>query len=154
MATIERTRPAGTDISDPMFWARRPEYRERGFALLRDMDRPQFYRELKLPFIKSGPGYYALVRHADVVEASRNPEVFSSEPCSNTIADLPGYMARYFGSMINMDDPRHAKIRRIVSRAFTPRVLAKLESDLQASATRIVDEVLANGPGDFVTDVA
>jgi cytochrome P450 len=87
-----------------------------------------------------------------VVEASRNPQVFSSEPCSNSIADLPRYMARYFGSMINMDDPRHAKIRRIVSRAFTPRVLAKLESDLKATATRIVDEL--DGPGDFVTDVA
>jgi cytochrome P450 len=113
-----------------------------------------FFRELKVPFITTGAGFYALVRHIDVVEASRNPEVFSSQPCSNSVADLPGYMARYFGSMINMDDPRHAKIRRIVSRAFTPRVLAKTEEDLQASATRIVDELIADGPGDFVTQVA
>jgi cytochrome P450 len=95
-----------------------------------------------------------------VVEASRLPEVFSSEPNATGIADLPRYKAGYFGSMINMDDPRHADIRRIVSRAFTPRVLAKLETDLQATATRIVDDLLkrgearSGGSGDFVDEVA
>ncbi|WP_018656805.1 cytochrome P450 [Actinomadura flavalba] len=142
------------DLSALDFWARPRTEREAAFAALRRRDRPAFYRELKLPFLKTGDGYWALVRHADVVEASRTPEVFSSEPCSNSVADLPPYLARYFGSMINMDDPRHAKIRRIVSRAFTPRVLAKLEADLAASATEIVDELLATGPGDFVDQVA
>jgi cytochrome P450 len=155
--TTRTHHPPEADLSDLTFWSRPPAARERAFAALRELDVPPFFPELKLPFIKSGAGYYALVRHADVVEASRTPDVFSSEPCSNSIADLPRYMARYFGSMINMDDPRHAKIRRIVSRAFTPRVLAKLETDLQATATRIVDDLLARGPradGDFVTDVA
>ncbi|XVQ08933.1 cytochrome P450 [Spirillospora sp. CA-255316] len=155
--TTRTHHPPEADLSDLTFWSRPPAARERAFAALRELDAPPFFPELKLPFIKSGAGYYALVRHADVVEASRTPDVFSSEPCSNSIADLPRYMARYFGSMINMDDPRHAKIRRIVSRAFTPRVLAKLETDLQATATRIVDDLLARGPGedgDFVTDVA
>jgi cytochrome P450 len=148
--------PEMTDInlSDLEFWSRPAREREAAFARLRTLDSPPFFRELKLPFIRTGEGYYALVRHADVVEASRQPEVFSSEPCSNSIADLPGYMARYFGSMINMDDPRHAKIRRIVSRAFTPRVLAKLEDDLQAAATKIVDDLIAAGPCDFVSSVA
>ncbi|MFF5260973.1 cytochrome P450 [Actinomadura viridis] len=154
MATTGVRETAGIDLSDLTFWSRSPERRERAFERLREREHPAFFPELKLPFIKTGPGYYALVRHADVVGASRDPRVFSSEPCSNSVADLPRYMARYFGSMINMDDPRHAKIRRIVSRAFTPRVLAKLETDLQAGATRIVDDVLAAGPGDFVTDVA
>ncbi|GLZ13249.1 methyl-branched lipid omega-hydroxylase [Actinomadura sp. NBRC 104425] len=152
-ATTARTE-RDIDLSDLAFWARPPHEREAAFAALRAREHPQFFRELKLPFIRSGPGYYALVRHADVVAASRAPEVFSSEPCSNSIADMPGYLARYFGSMINMDDPRHARLRRIVSRAFTPRVLAKLEEDLRAEAVRIVDDVLAGGPGDFVTDVA
>ncbi|MFD0688950.1 cytochrome P450 [Actinomadura fibrosa] len=145
---------AGVNLSDLAFWSRPPEARREAFARLRELDEPAFFPELKLPFIRSGPGYRALVRHADVVGASRAPRVFSSEPCSNSVADLPRYMARYFGSMINMDDPRHAGIRRIVSRAFTPRVLAKLEADLQATATRIVDDLVRNGPGDFVTDVA
>ncbi|MBE1537782.1 cytochrome P450 [Actinomadura algeriensis] len=144
-----------TDLSDLDFWARPQRERLAAFARLREREHPVHFPELGLPFIKQGQGYWALTRHADVVEASRTPQVFSSEPTSTSIPDMPGYIARYLGSIINMDDPRHAKIRRIVARAFTPRVLAKLETDLQATATRIVDDVLARGPGgDFVTDVA
>ncbi|MGK5555501.1 cytochrome P450 [Actinomadura kijaniata] len=142
------------NLSDIGFWSRPRREREAAFAALRAREHPVFFPELRLPLLGGGPGYWALVRHADVVEASRTPEVFSSEPCSNSIADLPPYLARYFGSMINMDDPRHARIRRVVSRAFTPRMLAKMEADLQATATRIVDDVLREGPGDFVTRVA
>ncbi|MGI5208217.1 cytochrome P450 [Spirillospora sp. CA-108201] len=153
-AVTTTARATEDNLSDLAFWSLPPDRRLAAFARLRERDHPEFFPELKLPFIRTGPGYYALTRHADVVEASRTPDVFSSEPCSNSIADLPRYMARYFGSMINMDDPRHAKIRRIVSRAFTPRVLAKLETDLQATATRIVDDLERKGSADFVTDVA
>ena len=142
------------NLSDLAFWEQPPAYRQQAFAILRAQPRPVFFTEAKIPFIRKGPGYHALVRHADVTEASRNPTVFSSEPCSNYIPDLPGYLARYFGSILNMDDPRHGRIRRIVSRAFTPRVLAKMESDLQTSAGRIVDDLIATGPCDFVTNVA
>ncbi|MFI0484706.1 cytochrome P450 [Actinomadura sp. 9N215] len=152
MTTVRDT--GEIDLSDLNFWSLPPDRRLEAFARLRERDRPAFFRELKMPFIRTGRGYYALTRHADVVEASRTPEVFSSEPSSTSIADLPRYMARYFGSMINMDDPRHAKIRRIVSRAFTPRVLAKLDADLQTTATRIVDDLRGKGSADFVTDVA
>src|SRR6202035_158956 len=57
-------------------------------------------------------------------------------------------------SMINMDDPRHARLRRIVSRAFTPRMLRKFEEDVQRAATVIVDDLLAAGPCDFVAHVS
>ncbi|RJL34451.1 cytochrome P450 [Bailinhaonella thermotolerans] len=142
------------DISDLGFWRLPPEERMAGFAALRRLDKPVFVPELKVPFIKHGPGYHALVRHADVVEASRNPEIFSSEPAANSILDMPRWLSVYFGSMINMDDPKHAKIRRVVSRAFTPKVLAKMESDLAGAAARIVDDVVREGPRDFVAQVA
>src|SRR5262245_11807264 len=122
------------------------------FRKLRELDRPAFFRENKIPFIRAGAGYYALVRPADVSEASRNAGVFSSEPTSNSIPDMPRWLAVYFGSMINMDDPRHARLRRIVSRAFTPRILAKMEEDVQRAAGKIVDDM--GDSGDFVTDVA
>ncbi|HXA61017.1 MAG TPA: cytochrome P450 [Streptosporangiaceae bacterium] len=154
MAAVESPVLQDIRLSDLEFWSLPPNERLAAFEVLRDQPYPTFFRELKVPFIRTGAGYYALVRHADVVEASRRADIFSSEPCSNSVADLPQYMARYFGSMINMDDPRHAKIRRIVSRAFTPKVLAKLETDLQKSATTIVDDLLKEGPGDFVTQVA
>ncbi|HZC41040.1 MAG TPA: cytochrome P450, partial [Streptosporangiaceae bacterium] len=100
------------------------------------------------------PGYYALVRHADVVEASRNPEVFSSGRGATQIIDLPVEFNEYFGSMINIDDPRHARLRRIVSRAFTPRMIKKFEDDVQRVAGQIVNDLLATGPCDFVEQVA
>src|SRR5690606_18243836 len=61
----------------------------------------------------------------------------------------------YFGSMISMDDPRHAKIRRIVSRAFSPRMIQRFEDRVEAVAAEIVANVAAGGgTGDFVSDVA
>ncbi|WP_106402030.1 cytochrome P450 [Actinocorallia populi] len=153
--TVQTTGPAGLDLSDPMFWTRPLAERDAAFAHLRSLPSPVLFPEIDVPFIKGGDGYWALVRHADVVEASRRPEVFSSEPTTNSIADMPGYLARFFGSMINMDDPRHAKIRRIVSRAFTPRVLARLDHQIEETARGIVDGVLrGEGTGDFVSDVA
>ncbi|MET8334194.1 cytochrome P450 [Streptosporangium canum] len=142
------------DLSEILFWARPQAERMEAFRRLRELDRPVFVRENKIPFVGHGPGYRALVRHADVSEASRNAGVFSSEPTANSVVDMPRWMAVYFGSMINMDDPRHARLRRIVSRAFTPRVLSKMEEDLQRAATRIVDEAIAEGPGDFVAQIA
>jgi cytochrome P450 len=94
------------------------------------------------------------VRHADVVEASRHPEVFCSGKGATNIPDLPAEFNEYFGSMINMDDPRHARLRRIVSRAFSPRLIAKFEDDVRQAATAIVDGLLVTGPCDFVPQVA
>src|SRR5581483_1834506 len=130
---------AGIDLSAVEFWALPPAERAAAFARLRAEPRP---------------GYYALVKHADVVEASKHPAVFSSAQGATSIADLPAEFNEYFGSMINMDDPRHARLRRIVSRAFSPRLIAKFEDDVRDVATSVVDDLLATGPCDFVSNVA
>ncbi|TDC97041.1 cytochrome P450 [Nonomuraea deserti] len=148
------TLSAGLDLSQIPFWALPQAERMEAFKKLRALERPVFVREQAVPFVGGGPGYYALVRHADVVEASRNAAVFSSEPCSNSVPDMPRWLSVYFGSMINMDDPRHARLRRIVSRAFTPRILSKMEDDLARAAAEIVDRAVEEGPGDFVAQVA
>ena len=145
---------AGIDLSANEFWGLPLSERADSFALLRARQRPQFFAEPEVPFAQQGPGYYALVRHADVVEASRHPGVFSSGRGATSIADLPPEFNEYFGSMINMDDPRHARLRRIVSRAFTPRMIARFENDARRAATAIVDDLLATGPCDFVSRVA
>ncbi|MFI6291809.1 cytochrome P450 [Nonomuraea sp. NPDC050790] len=148
------TATSDIDLSQIPFWALPQAERMNAFRQLRALERPVFVRENHVPFIGGGPGYYALVRHADVTEASRNAAVFSSEPCSNSIPDMPRWLAVYFGSMINMDDPKHARLRRIVSRAFTPRILSKMEEDLARAAAEIVDEAIEQGPGDFVEQIA
>ncbi|HEY6278600.1 MAG TPA: cytochrome P450 [Streptosporangiaceae bacterium] len=145
---------ADIDLSDTEFWGWPLARRRAAFATLRAAGQPPFYAEPESPFGEPGPGYYALVRHADVVAASRNPEVFSSARGATQILDVPVEFNEYFGSMINMDDPRHARLRRIVSRAFTPRMIQKFEGDVQRVAAMIVDGLLARGPCDFVEHVA
>lgn len=64
-------------------------------------------------------------------------------------------MRALFGdSMVNLDGPDHAQLRKIVQRAFTPRLLAAAEADIHAVAARIVDDVLAEQPDEFVSAVA
>jgi cytochrome P450 len=139
------------DLSDRDFWARPMSEREEAFARLRGLDAPAFFEEMEISYAPKGPGYYA-----DILEASRNPEIFcSGDGGATNIPDMPAEFAEYFGSMINMDDPRHARLRRIVSRAFTPKMIKQFEADVEAAAAGIVDDLLAKGPGcDFVTEVA
>ncbi|NUR86521.1 MAG: cytochrome P450 [Nonomuraea sp.] len=144
------------DLSGEEFWTRPIQAREEAFGRLRALDSPAFFEEMEVTFAPKGPGYYALVKHADILEASRNPDAFcSGDGGATNIPDMPAEFAEYFGSMINMDDPRHARLRRIVSRAFTPKMIKQFEADVDAAASVIVDDLLAKGSGcDFVTEVA
>jgi cytochrome P450 len=142
------------DLTDLAFWARPPAERMAAFARLREQDRPVFFAEQRVPLVRSGAGFYALVRHGDVTEASRNPRVFSSEPAA-TSPEPARWVPLVFGTpMVNMDDPGHARLRRVVARAFTPRRLAGLDEFIGLTAGRIVEEMAAQGPGNFVTQVA
>jgi cytochrome P450 len=146
--------PTQFDLSDLDFWTLPLDQRADAFAELRSRHDLAFYSEPEPPpGIEKGPGYYCLVRHADVVEASRRPELFCSGRGTN-IVDLPSELLEFFGSIINLDDPRHARLRRIVSRAFTPRFLASLQADVAKIAAEIVDAIAEQGQCDFVTEVA
>jgi cytochrome P450 len=136
------------DLVDPGFWQRPPAERLAAFARLRQLPSPRFFVE------RPGHGFTALVRHADVVEASRKPEVFISGP-GVTMPRPPRWVRFVFGdSMVNLDDPRHASMRGILSRAFTPRMIAKTVDDVRQVAARIVDDIAARKPSDFVESVA
>jgi cytochrome P450 len=145
---------ADIDLSANKFWGLPPGQRHAAFARLRALPRPARFAEPDAGIPSDGDGYYALVRHADVTEASRHPELFSSARGATSIVDLPAEFNEYFGSMISMDDPRHARLRRIVSRAFTPKMIRRFEQDVQREAARIVDDLLATGPCDFVANVS
>ncbi|MYW06534.1 cytochrome P450 [Streptomyces sp. SID3343] len=148
-----RTWPADVPLADLDFWSGSLEEREQGFARLRGTWPMPYYPEPESP-LPAGPGFWALTRHADVAEASRRPEDFCSGQGATHIPDFPPEFAEFFGSIIEMDDPRHQRLRRIVSRAFTPRMIKKFESDVDATAKEIVDDVVERGACDFVTDVA
>ncbi|MDE0117191.1 MAG: cytochrome P450 [bacterium] len=99
------------------------------------------------------PGAWFITKHATVMEVSRNPQIYSSSS-GITINDFPPEFNEYFNSIIAMDDPRHARLRKLVSAGFTPRMLARLEDSVQDQARLIVDGVCEKGECDFVTEVA
>ncbi len=98
-----------------------------------------------MPGLPKGPGYYAITRHADILEMSKRPDAFSSAQGATSIPDLPTEMNEFYGSMINMDDPRHQRLRGIVSRRFTPRMVQQVMDDVARVATRVVDDVIDKG---------
>ena len=100
-----------------------------------------------------GPGYWSVTRHADIAEVSRNAQVYSSAD-GITVQDIPPEFLEFFSSMIVMDDPRHANLRRLVAKGFTPKMLRSLEESVQVIAKDIVDDVCEKGSVDFVTEVA
>src|SRR5829696_4600803 len=149
--------PAAHDIeltTDIEWWSRPLSEREAAFAALR-AERPiarmafPGMPEMGIPATE----YWAVTRHAELIEASRQPGLFCSGRGTN-IADMPPDFVEFFGSMIGMDDPRHARLRRIVSRGFTPRKLASLKADVGGAAADIVDDIAEQGECDFVTEVA
>lgn len=144
------------DLSTFEFWELPGDQREGAFATLRDEDPIRFFAERVVPGIplEPGPGYWSITRHADILEASRTPEIYSSARGATSIPDLPVELNEFFGGMINMDDPRHARQRRIVSRGFTPKSLAKLEADVVRRARTVIDRVIDKGECDFVTEIA
>ncbi len=138
------------------FWTAPVDEREGAFALLRREQPMSFHEEFEPPPgipLPKGPGYWAVTRHADVVAASRRSDLFCSAK-GVQIPDLPEELNEFFGSMIAMDDPRHARLRRIVSRGFTPKSLRRLEDDVERRATALVDAVIDKGECDFVTEIA
>jgi cytochrome P450 len=149
------------DLSDIEFWDRPWEEREGAFDTLR-RERPLAFfeepdgRDLSALAPPPGPGYRAVVRFADVTEVSRNPDIYCSGKGAVSILDLPPEMVEYFAGMISTDNPRHARLRRIVSAAFNPRMIRSIEDTIEAVADDTIDRAVAGsgGSGDFVLDMA
>ena len=145
---------ADIQLGDFEVW-NRPD-REGIFAKLRAETPISFQAEPEPPpgsTFPQGPGFWALTRYADVMQVSRDPATFHSAPSVN-IPDIPPEIAEWLGSMINMDAPKHTKLRLIVNRGFTPRQVAKIEESVRVQAREIVDRVAPMGECDFVSEIA
>jgi len=148
--------PAGFDFTDPDLYASRLPLEE--FAELR-RTAPVWWNPQ--PHNAAGfgdDGYWVVTRHADVKEVSRDSELYSSGEKTAIIRFDDQMTAEGLDAnrlvLLNMDAPQHTKLRRIVSKGFTPRSIAKLEDTLRDRAERIVSDAKKKGSGDFVTDVA
>jgi len=146
------------NLSDLDFWSLPYDDRHAAFATLR-RDRPiSHYAEpviddtaVEFP---AGNGFYALTKYRDVQTVSRHPEVFLSGPGAVSTMDLPSEMVEYFSGMISTDDPKHARLRRIVSNAFNPRNVRAVEDSIERKADEIIDRSVSGGSGDFISDIA
>ena len=144
------------DLGTLRFWGLDDSIRDGAFATLSREAPIKFFREVEFDGFQAGAGHWALMKFDDVHFASRHPEIFSSYP-NITIGDQAPEVAEYFGSMIALDDPRHARLRNIVSRAFTPRVVAKTEESIRDRAKRLVSDLIAHNPdgnAELVTELS
>ena len=154
MKPLETLALDAIDLSSPEFWGLPLAEREGAFQLLRRSPIQHFKEIDYIPGLPVGEGFYAITRHADILEISRQPELFCSSRGATSLNDMPTEMLEFYGSMINMDDPRHARLRGIVSRSFTPRVMQNLMDDVQRVAVEVIERVRPMGRCDFVTEVS
>ncbi|MEV6645424.1 cytochrome P450 [Amycolatopsis sp. NPDC051371] len=148
--------PAGFDFTDPDLYAERLPLAE--FAELR-RTAPVWWNPQKTNTAGFGDdGYWVVSRHEDVKEVSRDSTLYSSSEKTAIIRFDESMTEDRLNAnrlvLLNMDAPQHTKLRKIVSKGFTPRSIAKLEDTLRDRAERIVHEARKKGTGDFVTDVA
>ena len=115
------------------FWGLDDEVRDGAFATPAARAPITFFHEIEFDGFPGGAGHWALMKFDDALRPSRHPEIFSSYP-NITIGDQAPEVAEYFGSMIALDDPRHARLRNIVRSAFTPKVVARTEESVRDRA--------------------
>ena len=144
------------DLGSLEFWGRPAEERDVYFERLR-RDAPLSRHEppediLGLPD-QGRMHYWAIVRCEDIRRISRDPATFRSGD-GVQFADAPPEMLEASQSFLAMDAPRHSKLRGLVSTAFTPRQIARIEVGIRENARRIVAEAAPTGGGDFVELIA
>ena len=100
-------------------------------------------------------GFWAITKYRDVVSISKDPKTFSSARGGTNLTELPPQELGVVQLlMVNMDPPRHTKFRNLVSKGFTPRMIAQLEPIIRNAARAVVDKVSQLGECDFVRSLA
>lgn len=144
------------DLSSRAFWSTTAAQRERSFAVLR-AERPVSWHppvEDSLMHDPDDHGYWAVTRRHDIVMVSRNNAAFRSGQ-GVMFENVPVELLEASQSFLAMDPPRHTKLRKLVSAAFTPRQIRRIEDSIKSNAEAVVAELRAAGSGvDFVEHCA
>jgi cytochrome P450 len=138
------------DLSDFTLW--RKGFPDALFADLR-RNRPLFRHNLTPGVVKIGAQreFWITTKHRHAVRIHRDTDSFTAKD-GPLIQPLDTFSS--YPTIINMDEPELNKRRKLISSAFTPRAIAKLEDGIRARAGRMIDELLARGGGDWIADVA
>jgi cytochrome P450 len=110
----------------------------------------------------AGPGFWLVLRHADVESVMKQPRLFSSWFGATQIRDpaSPAALGYVRSMMLNMDPPEHSRLHTLLSRSFTPRAVARLEERIRGHARALCERAFADPRGrgrgecDFAKDVA
>jgi cytochrome P450 len=137
------------DLSDTALW--RNGFPDDLFAELR-RERPIFHHELTDGVAKTVKrDFWMTTKHRHAQRIHRDTDSFTAVdgPLIQPIDVMTS-----FPTIIHMDPPDLTKRRRVMSHAFTPRAIGKLEDGIRARATTMIDGLLAAGGGDWIGDVA
>ena len=143
------------DLSSLAFWSRTAAEREVALAELRRERPVSWHRPVDNALFEdpNDQGFWAVVRHADLVEVTkRHADFVSGEGI--VFESMPADLLDAAQGFIALDPPRHTKVRRLLSAAFTPRQMSRIADRIEANARRVVDDVAHLGEVEFVQQVA
>jgi cytochrome P450 len=147
------------NTSAKSFWSTTMDEREKTFAVLR-RERPISWQppfEGNLMPLGEDYGYWAVTTHRHLIEVTRRPEDFVSG-LGISGDNMPLEIQESGSSIIAMDPPRHAKMRRLLASAFTPRQMRRISDQIDTNAARAVDNLIekaassSDGRVDFVSE--
>lgn len=137
-------------VSSKSFWARPALQMDEVFAQLRAEHPVSWQRPIEGAVVPDpdDPGFWAVVRHADIKRVSHDNQTFVSG--QGVFFDrLPPLFLEMALSFLAMDPPRHDQLRRLVSKAFTPRQIKRIEDKIELAAKQIVDDIATDPSGEI-----
>ncbi|MEW1865200.1 cytochrome P450 [Streptomyces sp. NBC_00669] len=143
------------DISSIDFWSQPPAAWDDTFRVLRDERPISWHKAPEGSLLPTPPddGFWAVVRHADIVAVSSRPDLYISGK-GVQFEELPEEILQATQSIVAMDAPRHLKVRSLVTSAFSPARMEQMRGSMGAEAGRIVADFAAAGECDFVAKVS
>jgi cytochrome P450 len=139
--------PALVDIYDPDLYVDGPIHEI--FAELR-RTQPVYWQDMP-----GEPGYWAVLKHADLAHVARHPLLFSAETQGVVLEDPePAQLANSRNMLLMMDPPRHTAYRKPLADSFKARVIASMEGRIREITRTILSEAGQKGHVDFVHDVS
>jgi cytochrome P450 len=138
------------DITSHGFWSQPFAERDKTFARLRASEGLTWHRPLPSLFDIAEPGFWALTRRADIAFVSTHPELFTSAQ-GVALDPMPADVQRFASFFLTMDPPQHTVYRKLISSAFTPRNVRRIDEQIHDTAVKVVDDLVGAGEVDFVS---
>lgn len=137
------------DLTDTALY--RHGFPHKLFGELRRTGKVFRHPRVSLPRFDTELEFWAVVTHSEIVAVNRDWETFSAYDGHSIVPQPPERRGKM---LITMDPPEHARMRRLISAGFTPRMIAGLEDLMLTRATQILDDAALRNDIDFVSDIA